>query len=208
MDYSLFLVKLTLSKEQAADLFGDEIREKQDSAFSELMVENSIKPSMSLMNGGQSLKINLENLNVDELKPKKSLHEKGEIFRHTKYYKHFLFPSLSPGSAYILAIIDYFQIFNFFKYVESGLKTKFGQKKDKVSCVDPKTYSKRFIKYFEKLTDIKHMLKDGQKPDSSNFNTSSNDEYENDDDKNNISGFSKNDNSDIELETMNNLHIG
>ena len=197
MDYSLFLVKLTLSKEQAADLFGDEIKEKQESAFSELMFENSIKPSMSIMNNGQSLKMNIDNLNVEELKPKKSLHEKGEIFRHTKYYKQYLFPALNPGTAYILAIIDYFQIFNFFKYVESGLKTKFGHKKDKVSCVDPKTYSKRFIKYFEKLTDIKHMLKDGQKTDKSNFM-----DEENDDDENNTSGASGNDYSDIELRPM------
>ena len=171
MDYSLFLVKLTLSKEQAADLFGDEIREKQDSAFSELMVENSIKPSMSIMSNGASLQISsvLDNLNVDELKPRKTLQEKGEIFHNIKYYKQYLFPSLMPGVAYICAIIDYFQMFNFYKYVESGLKTKFGQKKDKVSCVDPKTYSKRFIKYFETLTEIKHMLKDGQKTDQSNF---------------------------------------
>ena len=171
MDYSLFLVKLRLDKEQAIDIFGDKIREKQDSAFSELMVENSIKPSMSLMSNGASLRMStvLDNLNVEELKPKKSLQEKGEIFHNIKYYKQYLFPSLMPGVAYICAIIDYFQMFNFYKYVESGLKTKFGQKKDKVSCVDPKTYSKRFIKYFETLTEIKHMLKDGQKTDQSNF---------------------------------------
>jgi 1-phosphatidylinositol-4-phosphate 5-kinase len=171
MDYSLFLVKLTLDKEQAADIFGDKIREKQDSAFSELMVENSIKPSMSIMSNGASLQISsvLDNLNVDELKPRKTLQEKGEIFHNIKYYKQYLFPSLMTGVAYICAIIDYFQMFNFYKYVESGLKTKFGQKKDKVSCVDPKTYSKRFIKYFETLTEIKHMLKDGQKTDQSNF---------------------------------------
>ncbi len=164
MDYSLFLVKITLSKEQANDLFGDKIREKQDSAFSELMIENSIKPSATNMNiDGTSLKMNYENLNVDELKPSNTLKEKGIIYKNIKYYKQFLFPSLNPGSAYILAIIDYFQIFNFYKYVESGLKTKFFSKKDKISCVDPRTYSKRFIKYFEQLTDIKHMLKDGQK---------------------------------------------
>ena len=168
MDYSLFLVKITLTKEQANDLFGDKIKENQENAFNELMFENSIKPSMSLNNNGESLKINLDALNVDELKPKKSLHEKGEIFHNIKYYKQYLFPSLIPGQAYICSIIDYFQIFNFYKYVESGLKTKFGKKKDKVSCVDPKTYSKRFIKYFEKLTEIKHMLKDGQKTDESN----------------------------------------
>ena len=171
MDYSLFLVKLTLNKEQASDLFGDQIREKQDSAFSELMVENSLKPSMSIMSNEASLPMSsvLDNLNVDELKPRKTLKEKGEIFHNIKYYKQYLFPSLMPGVAYICAIIDYFQMFNFYKYVESGLKTKFGQKKDKVSCVDPKTYSKRFIKYFETLTEIKHMLKDGQKTDQSNY---------------------------------------
>ena len=169
MDYSLFLVKLTLDKEQASDIFGDQIRENQENAFSELMYENSIKPSMSIMNNGESLNINFDNLNVDELMPRKSLKEKGKIFSNIKYYKQYLFPSLIPGQAYILAIIDYFQMFNFYKYVESGLKTKFGKKKDKVSCVDPKTYSKRFIKYFETLTEIKHMLKDGQKTDQSNF---------------------------------------
>ena len=206
MDYSLFLVKLTLSAEQANDLFGDKIREKQDSAFSELMVENSIKPSSSLMTGRDSLNINLETINVEELKPKKSLMEKGEIFHNVKYYKQYLFPSLMPGKAYICAIIDYFQIFNFYKYVESGLKTKFGKKKDKVSCVDPKTYSKRFIKYFEKLTEIKHMLKDGQKTDESNFigeNTNYEEDEDNENEEENDSYGNNGSGSDIELS-----HVG
>ena len=192
MDYSLFLVKITLSKEQAIDLFGDQIREKQDSAFSELMVESSLKPASSLLNNPQSL-VNLDKISVDELKPKKSIVQKGQIFHNVKYYKQYLFPSLIPGSAYILAIIDYFQYFNFYKYVESGLKTTFGMKKDKVSCVDPKTYSKRFIKYFEKLTEIKHMLKDAQITDPSNL-----EEEEEDNEPNE----SENTGSDIELEKM------
>ena len=202
MDYSLFIVKLNLSTEEANDLFGDKIREKQESAFSELMVENSIKPSCSLMTGGDSLNINLEAINVEELKPKKSLMEKGKIFHNVKYYKHYLFPSLVPGTAYICAIIDYFQIFNFYKYVESGLKTKFGKKKDKVSCVDPKTYSKRFIKYFEKLTEIKHMLKDGQKTDESNFrgeNTNYEEDEGNENEDENDSYGNNGSGSDIEL---------
>ena len=208
MDYSLFLVKLTLSKEQANDLFGDKIREKQDSAFSELMVESSIKPS--ILNNEPILNINYDNINVDELKPAKSFKEKGEIFKNIRYYKQYLFPSLNPGSAYILAIIDYFQIFNFYKYVESGLKTKFGFKKDKVSCVDPKTYSKRFIKYFEKLTDIKHMLKDGQKMDESSFRNTTvdneeeegNEEEENEENEENNSLYVTK-KSHIELENIN-----
>ena len=154
------------------------------------MVENSLKPTCSLTNNAQSLTINLDKINVEELKPKKSIVQKGQIFKNVKYYKQYLFPSLIPGSAYILAIIDYFQYFNFYKYVESGLKTTFGMKKDKVSCVDPKTYSKRFIKYFEKLTEIKHILKDGQLTDPSNV------EEEND------SKESENTESDEDLEKM------
>ena len=211
MDYSLFLVKLTLTKEQAIDLFGDKIREKQEKYFNELMISNTIKESCSIMNNDQSLKINLENLNFDELQPKKSITQKGQIFHHTKYYKQYLFPALNPGSAYILAIIDYFQIFNFFKVVESGLKTKFGKKKDKVSCVDPKTYSKRFIKYFEKMTEIKHILKDGQKNDMSNFgggNSNYNDninENEDEEEEKNTDSFEAGlaCESDIELQKIN-----
>ena len=199
MDYSLFLVKITLTKEQAMDLFGDKIQEKQDSAFNELLVSSSIQPSLTIMNNDQALKINFDNMNMDELKPRKSLVEKGEIFHNIQYYKQYLFPSLKPGSAYILAIIDYFQYFNFYKYVESGIKTKFGTKKDKISCVDPKTYYKRFTKYFEKLTDIKHMLKDGQIIDrnsSKGKNTNNNEEEEEENDSSDLCISSG---SDIEL---------
>lgn len=80
-----------------------------------------------------------------------------------KNYKQYLYPSLVPGVAYIFVIIDYFQIFNFFKYVESTLKTKFGKKNDVVSCVSPEIYSKRFINYFKELTKIKDVLKESQK---------------------------------------------
>ena len=68
-------------------------------------------------------------------------------------------------------------MFNFYKYIESGLKTKFGKKKAKakISCVDPKTYSSRFIKYFEKITNIKHILLEGQKTDEINLENNSKD---------------------------------
>jgi 1-phosphatidylinositol-4-phosphate 5-kinase len=43
MDYSLFLVKLTLSKEQISDLFGEEIQEIQEKEFKELMEGSGVK---------------------------------------------------------------------------------------------------------------------------------------------------------------------
>ena len=210
MDYSLFLVKLTLSKEQAIDLFGKEIKEKQEKEFNELMIENSMKPSFILNDNEKNLNIDLKNLNFkEEINPKKSIRDRGEIYRHTKYYKHYIFPSIIPGTAYILAIIDYFQYFNFYKYVESEIKTKFGKKKEKqlVSCVDPKTYSQRFIYYFQTLTDIKHMLKVGQKNDENNFKSSNilnNEKIEEKEENDSILMVKKDNNDDSQIELSDN----
>ena len=169
MDYSLFLVKLTLSKEQINDLFGEEIQQIQEKEFNDLMQESTIKPSLSLTDSYSMAQKNFNYNNINVKERKVSVKEEGKKFIYSKYYKQYVYLSLVPGTAYILAIIDYFQMFNFYKYMESTLKTKFGQEKDKVSCVDPKTYSKRFIKYFYYLTNIKHMLMDGQKNDFSDF---------------------------------------
>ena len=112
MDYSLFLVKLTLNKKEADDIFGDDNKQKG----------------------------------------------KGKI-KDIRHYTQYLFPSLRDGAGYIIAIIDYFQYFNFFKVIEanviSNLKTCFDKDKNKtISCVKPDYYSERFIKYFNQLTDI------------------------------------------------------
>ena len=171
MDYSVFLVKLTLSKEQAIDIFGREIFEKQNNAFNDLMISESVNDTDNNLgsNSDENLKIKKNN------KPRTSIMGIGQFYK-TKYYKHYLFPSLTPGVAYILAIIDYFQMFNFYKYVESGLKTKFSKNAEGVSCVDPKTYSDRFIKYFERMTDIKKLFKDngGDANDSSDSDSRNN----------------------------------
>jgi hypothetical protein len=138
MDYSLFLVKLTLSKEEAEDIFGSNITEKQNNDFLQIISDDE----------------NINNINkVISYNGPGNLHDIAQ-------YKKYLFPSLSQGTAYIISIIDYFQIFNFFKYVESGLKTNFFRqnKKKIISCVDPLSYSNRFIQYINTLTDVKQFL--------------------------------------------------
>ena len=180
MDYSVFLVKLTLSKEEEIDLFGKEIRKRKDNAFNELMISQSIKTSNLSEETNLDYDSDEKNLNVNEvvkLQPRTTYKGDGKLF-DIKHYKQYLFPSFNPGTAYILAIIDYFQLFNFYKFVESGIKTKFSKNAEGVSCVEPETYSKRFIKYFEKLTDIKQLYKDNNKTD----NGKSNDIYKNDKD--------------------------
>ena len=199
MDYSLFLVKITLSKEEVDDLFGEEVREKQERDYNDLMIKESLQPSMVLNENGKSLNINLNEIDyAKEIKPKKSIRDRGKIFRHNKYYKQHIYLSIIPGTAYILAIIDYFQYFNFYKYIESGIKTGFGKKNKKqvVSCVDPKTYSERFINYIVKLTEIKKIL--NVNDNNNNLKKiSCNDEIEEEED--NISNNTENGKLDVEL---------
>ena len=173
MDYSLFLVKLTLSRQQIEDLFGADIQQIQEKEFNDLVEGSySIKSSLTFTNSFLTADkvFNYNNIKVQERKV--LIKENGKQFNDVKNYKQYVYPSLVPGNAYILAIIDYFQMFNFYKYVESTLKTKFANHKESISCVDPKTYSNRFINYINKLTDIKEMLKEGQKTDLSNFSCS------------------------------------
>ena len=140
MDYSLFLVKLTLSKEEAEDTFGDNITERQNNDYIQIILDKN-------------------NNKNKKMKRKLTYRGQGNIHDVT-HYRQYLFPSLTQGTAYIISIIDYFQIFNFFKYVESSIKTSFFKvKKKKIhSCVDPLTYSNRFIKYINSLTDVKQFL--------------------------------------------------
>ena len=158
MDYSLFLVKLTLSKEQISDLFGEEIQDIQENEYKELMEgsgvnNNNIVTSFTF----NEKRFNYGDIYVKERKVK--IKENVTKFTNSKYYKQYIYPSLVPGQAYILAIIDYFQIFNFYKYVEATFKGIGGKGNNGNSCVEPRTYAKRFINYFNILTDIKFMLK-------------------------------------------------
>ena len=169
MDYSLFLVKLTLSKDEAVDTFGEQIAEKQSDDFIQIISsDNKYKKTKKRTSyTGEGKNIDIE------------------------HYKQYLFPSLTQGTAYIISIIDYFQIFNFFKYMESSIKTGFFNKKNKmnsISCVEPKTYSERFIRYINNLTDFKTLLSDEIKEEKNEENSS---ELDSEDDSEDESYFKR-----------------
>ena len=164
MDYSLFLIKITLSKEEAADIFGENIKEYQNKAVKQLFND---KYSNNIINNSknQNLIENDEMNYIDKVNDNVDINEqinrkKGKgILKDIRYYNQYLFPSLREGFGYIISIIDYFQYFNFFKVIEANVFSKFKtgfskEKNNTVSCVKPEIYSSRFIKYFNQLTDI------------------------------------------------------
>jgi hypothetical protein len=175
MDYSLFLVKITLNKEEAADIFGKNIKQDQDNALKKLF-SNKINS-----NDNNKIENNLNNIDNDNGNDKNNneiIEEEEDVsilkiddnkdngignIHDIKYYKQYLYPSLNEGVGYIISIIDYFQYFNFYKVIEAGIISKFktGLKKvnnNTISCVDPKTYSERFINYVNQLTDISQII--------------------------------------------------
>ena len=136
MDYSLFLAKITLNKGEEEDVFGKNIRQRKNVDLMQLISEKKENKKKNLMYA--------------------SYRGYGKV-HDIEQYRQYLYPSLTQGTGYIIAIIDYFQNFNFFKFMESSLKNKI-HRKNTISCVDPETYSKRFINNIYALTDEKQSL--------------------------------------------------
>jgi len=148
MDYSLFLIKINLPKEEMIDIFGKDIINEQIEASDKILIDDD-----------EEEKNNTINDNIDNMKRNYSVKGEGRL-HDIEFFKPYLYPSINQGTAYILSIIDYLQIFNFFKYLESELKTKFKKDGKKIiSCVDPITYSDRFINYIKGVTEYGDILK-------------------------------------------------
>jgi len=149
MDYSLFLVKLTFQIKEFEDVFGEDIRERQKYDFKKMISNDDLK---------EEKEKEKENNNINNQRDWRFASYRGAgKSNDIEHYRQYLFPSLNQGTGYIIAIIDYFQYFNFFKYMESAVKNGL-HRKNTISCVDPITYSIRFIKNIELLTDVKKLL--------------------------------------------------
>ena len=122
MDYSLFLVKITLNKEEAAIIFGENIRQDQHKAIRQLFSsqESSDNDNINIDNQNNIDNENNENNEISTLKiddMKGSFSSSKGNFHDIKYYKQYLYPSFNQGIGYIISIIDYFQYFNFFNFI-------------------------------------------------------------------------------------------
>ena len=152
MDYSLFVVKLSLNKEESAAIFGEGIQEQIEQDYMEVINDKTVM--INTLND-----ITNADYIINTVDTKNTFRV---IENKYKYYKPYLYSGLNVGTAYIISIIDFLQSFNFSKIVENKYKNKIlGQKSDAeggISCVEPKLYSERFINYVKHLTEVKHIL--------------------------------------------------
>lgn len=104
---------------------------------------------------------NLENEQlIEEIKEEEDI-ENDPIVKQVKeielHYKKYLYRSLNTNNIYILSIIDYLQLYNFYKFMETKVKFYIKTRPDKVeaiSCVPPDIYCQRFIEYIQKITNF------------------------------------------------------
>ena len=59
---------------------------------------------------------------------------------------------------YIISMIDYLQLYNFRKLLETTFKSNFlpGYSGDQISSVPPKDYAKRIYNFFEKMIETEN----------------------------------------------------
>ena len=159
MDYSLFVVKLSLNKDEIKEIFGERIQEEIEQDYMDVITDKTVMINTTA-------NANINDYIISNAPTKGSLQITDSKYQH---YKHYLFPGLNLGTAYIISIIDFLQSYNFSKIVENKFKTNIkGRKSDVeggISCVEPKLYSERFINYVKHLTEVKHILV-GNKSDS------------------------------------------
>ena len=146
MDYSLLVCKIGLNNDEMISIFGKKHNIESDNEIKMILEKssNEISDNDIIINFND----NKDNYNEKNLNFK--LNEIQDI-------KKYIFPSLKASNLYIIAIIDFLQIYTFQKYLENQYK-KINTDEKLISSIPPEPYKERFIKFVESITDQTKIL--------------------------------------------------
>jgi len=170
MDYSLLVAKISLNNDEIEDLFGKFHRRESEIEYFKMagipdkIPENKDSTVKIENNDDENEKLINENLEKRENeKIKKIRYKKDKI----KPLKKYFFPSLKGDILYIIAIIDFFQLYNLQKTLETQLKLlKSGVTKNDISSMPPDGYKNRFIEFVKNITNSEKYLKEINDPEN------------------------------------------
>ena len=180
MDYSLFVAKISLNNDEIKALFGSDHRKAAEKQFLEMIgkARDTVKGTFS------SEKVMNENIEIkvedEKEKDKDKENEDENLIKNDEdnirfkeanieCLKKYLYPSLKGDVAYLMSIIDYFQIYNLQKNLETKYKKlKAGVDEKAISSVPPEEYKDRFIDFVKKKTDSEHYLLNIYDPSNKN----------------------------------------
>ena len=152
MDYSLFVVNVDLNINEVNTLYGRGHFEAMHVEYQKRMYE--------LVDDDEEA-VDVEALNDNE---KDALYNEGHVrfnWRNVKRINKHLFPGLSGNKAVILAIIDYFQVYNINKRLETGIKHFLkGNVYENISSMPADGYGGRFLEKIIPIIKGKDILAD------------------------------------------------
>ena len=152
MDYSLFIIKISISEIENKFFFGENyIKNQKD--FKTLLKKNMNKDLE------YAYKI-LSNFNFQ-----KNEKYKGKILNDDLSFKKqdiiglekFIFPHIDEKYIYIMSIIDFFQLYDSQKKMETVLKSLIVEK-EKLSSLSVPEYQKRFENFIIQITDFSEII--------------------------------------------------
>ena len=152
MDYSLFVVNVDLNLNEVNTLYGRGHFEAMHFEYRKRMCE--------LVDDDDEA-VDVEELTDNE---KDALYNEGQVrfnWRNVKRINKHLFPGLSGNKAVILAIIDYFQVYNFNKRLETEIKHFLkGNIYESISSMPADGYVRRFLENIIPIIKGKGILAD------------------------------------------------
>ena len=154
MDYSLFVVNLDLSIKETEILFGKNHFEAMNYEYQQRMKEIIDDEPMEV----EELTEEEKNLLSENKEENKIYFDWKQVSRIKKH----LFPSLTGNKVVILALIDYFQVYNFNKSLETKFKQLAGNKKEQISSMSADGYVTRFLQNLIPIIKGAGILKDAE----------------------------------------------
>ena len=181
MDYSLFVAKISLNNDEIKALFGSDHRKATEKQFLEMIGKARDTLKATLSSNEKELNENIEiKVEDDKEKEKENENENENLIKNEEdnirfkeanivCLKKYLYPSLKGDVAYLMSIIDYFQIYNLQKNLETKYKKlKAGVDEKAISSVPPDEYKDRFIEFVRNKTDSEHYLQNIYDPNNKN----------------------------------------
>jgi hypothetical protein len=165
MDYSLLVAKITLNNDEISFLFGKDHRKKAEKEYFEMMGLQRI-PSINSLESSQNaieIKVNDKDSKIDINNQRRFEDKRIDCLR--KYF----FPSLKGDILYIIGIIDFFQLYNLNKSIETKYKIFANRvKANVISSMPPKEYKERFIEFVKNITNSENYIKEINNPENKN----------------------------------------
>jgi len=164
MDYSLLVAKISLNKDEINFLFGKDHRKQTEKEYLEMVGIKRIPSINSMESSRNSIEIKVNEDDKNDINNQRRFEDK-----RIECLRKYFFPSLKGDILYIIGIIDFFQLYNLHKSIETKYKIVANRvKANVISSMPPKEYKERFTEFVKNITNSENYLKEINDPENRN----------------------------------------